>query len=213
MRAYTWTENGFTFKRINKTQARRAYNNGLRVVVCPVNLRPGYPWHPEIIVSGKSGTTFNEMLNAFIYYNIRDNETGKYPAFYIPVETVDRFTGEKPTAGTLGTVEQYAYSFMEVFTMTDYNKIAMDNLNALMREIAEYTRMAEEIGATLDSLKDTLKKHMEENGLDSIAGSEHKASYKAVTSSRIDTTALKRDMPEIAAKYTKTTNTRRFLFV
>lgn len=92
-------------------------------------------------------------------------------------------------------------------------KMAMDNLNAIMREIAEYTRMAEEIGATLDSLKDTLKKHMEENGLDSIAGSEHKASYKAVTSSRIDTTALKRDLPEIAAKYTKTTETRRFLFV
>lgn len=113
MRAYTWTENGFTFKRINKTQARRAYNNGLRVVVCPVNLRPGYPWYPEIIVSGKSGATFEEMLNAFIYYNIRDNETGKYAAFYIPVETVDRFTGEKPTAETLGTVEQYAYSYME----------------------------------------------------------------------------------------------------
>lgn len=97
--------------------------------------------------------------------------------------------------------------------MTDYNKIAMDNLNALMREIAEYSRMAEEIGATLDSLKDTLKKYMDENGLDSIAGNEHKASYKAVTSSRIDTTALKRDMPKIAAKYTKTTETRRFLFV
>lgn len=97
--------------------------------------------------------------------------------------------------------------------MTDYNKIAMDNLNALMREIAEYTRMAEEIGATLDSLKDTLKKHMEENGLDSIAGSEHKASYKAVTSSRIDTTALKRDFPEIAAKYTRTTSSKRFTFV
>lgn len=97
--------------------------------------------------------------------------------------------------------------------MTDYNKIAMDNLNALMREIAEYSRMAEEIGATLDSLKDTLKKYMDENGLDSIAGNEHKASYKAVTSSRIDTTALKQDMPEIAAKYTKTTETRRFLFV
>lgn len=96
--------------------------------------------------------------------------------------------------------------------MTDYNKIAMDNLNALMREIAEYSRMAEEIGATLDSLKDSLKKYMDENGLDSIAGNEHKASYKAVTSSRIDTTALKRDMPEIAAKYTRTTENRRFTF-
>lgn len=97
--------------------------------------------------------------------------------------------------------------------MTDYNKIAMDNLNALMREIAEYSRTAEEIGETLDSLKDSLKKYMEENGLDTIAGSEHKASYKAVTSSRIDTTALKWDVPEIAARYTKTTETRRFLFV
>lgn len=102
---------------------------------------------------------------------------------------------------------------MEGSEMTDYNKMAMDNLNALMREIAEYTRMAEEIAATVDSLKDTLKKYMDENGLDSIAGNEHKASYKAVTSSRIDTTALKRDLPEIAAKYTKTTETRRFLFV
>lgn len=97
--------------------------------------------------------------------------------------------------------------------MTDYNKIAIDNLNGLMREIAEYSRMAEEIGATLDSLKDSLKKYMDENGLDSIAGNEHKASYKAVTSSRIDTTALKRDMPEIAAKYTKITKIRRFMFV
>lgn len=81
--------------------------------------------------------------------------------------------------------------------MTDYNKIAMDNLNGLMREIAEYSRMAEEIGATLDSLKDSLKKYMDENGLDSIAGNEHKASYKAVTSSRIDTTALKRDIVSV----------------
>lgn len=39
-----------------------------------------------------------------------------------------------------------------------YMKIAQNNLDEIMREIAEYTRMAEEIGATLDSLKDTLKK-------------------------------------------------------
>ena len=95
----------------------------------------------------------------------------------------------------------------------NYNEIAQNNLDAIMQELAQYTRMAEEIAATVDSLKDILKKHMDENGLDSIAGNEHKASYKAVTSSRIDTTALKRDLPEIAAKYTKTTETRRFLFV
>ena len=52
----------------------------------------------------------------------------------------------------------------------DYNTIAADNLNSIMREIAEYSRMAEEITATLDGLKDTLKKYMDENGLDHIAG-------------------------------------------
>lgn len=97
--------------------------------------------------------------------------------------------------------------------MTNYNEIASQNLNEIMSELAQYTRMAEEIAATVDSLRDILKKHMEENGLEVLTGEEHKATYKAVTSSRIDTTALKRDMPEIAAKYTKTTETRRFLFV
>ena len=49
-------------------------------------------------------------------------------------------------------------------------------------------------------------------GVESLAGSEHKATYKAVTSSRVDTTSLKRDLPEIAARYTKTTTARRFTF-
>ena len=30
---------------------------------------------------------------------------------------------------------------------------------------------------------------------------------------RLDSAALKKELPEIAAKYTKTTETRRFLFV
>lgn len=89
----------------------------------------------------------------------------------------------------------------------------MVDINAIMAELAQYNRMAEEIAATVEGLKDQIKNYMVENGLDTLTGSEHKASYKAVTSSRIDTTALKRDMPEIAAKYTKTTETRRFLFV
>lgn len=66
MNRYTWTENGFTFKRINKAQARRAYNNGLRVVVCPVNLRPGYPFHPEISVSGKSGEWVTQYIDLWV---------------------------------------------------------------------------------------------------------------------------------------------------
>lgn len=94
-----------------------------------------------------------------------------------------------------------------------YTEIAQNNLDEIMKEVAEYTRMAEEIVATLDSLKDLLKKHMEENQLETLTGTEHKASYKTVVSSRIDTAALKRNAPEIAEQYTKTTKTKRFLFV
>lgn len=95
----------------------------------------------------------------------------------------------------------------------NYNEIAQNNLDSIMKELAEYTRLSEEIAATVDSLKDILKKQMEAAGVDTLTGTEHKASYKAVTSSRIDTTALKKERPEIAQAYTKTTNTRRFVFV
>lgn len=113
MKKYTFTDGGYTFQRIDKKAARRAYNNGLRVMLCPVNLRPGYPYHPEISISGKAAATFEEALTAFEFYNLRGKETGRYTAFYIPVVTVDRFTGETPTAYTLGTVKQYDYSVME----------------------------------------------------------------------------------------------------
>ena len=107
MKKYTFTDGGYTFQRINKKVARQAYNSGLRVMLCPVNLRPGEPYHPEISISGKAATTFEEALNAFEFYNLRGEETGRYTAFYIPVREVDRFTGEAPTPATSGTVVQY----------------------------------------------------------------------------------------------------------
>ena len=94
----------------------------------------------------------------------------------------------------------------------NYNEIAQNNLDEIMKELAEYTRLSEEIAATVDSLKDVLKKHMEEIGAEVLAGTEHKAIYKAVTSSRIDTAALKKAMPDIVAQYTRTTQTKRFTF-
>lgn len=86
------------------------------------------------------------------------------------------------------------------------------NINAIMTELAQYIRMQEEAAAMVESLKDQLKYQMQAAGVDTLTGDEHKATYKAVTSSRVDTSALKRDLPEIAAQYTKTTTARRFTF-
>ena len=86
------------------------------------------------------------------------------------------------------------------------------NIDSIMKELAEYIRMQEEAAAMVESLKDQLKERMTAAGVESLAGSEHKATYKAVTSSRVDTTRLKKDHPEIAARYTKTTTAQRFTF-
>lgn len=86
------------------------------------------------------------------------------------------------------------------------------NLDTIMAELAQYIRMQEEAAAMVESLKDQIKERMTAAGVESLAGAEHKATYKTVTSSRVDTTALKKDLPEIAARYTKTTTARRFTF-
>lgn len=86
------------------------------------------------------------------------------------------------------------------------------NINQIMSELAQYIRVQEEAAAMVEALKDQLKAQMQAAGVDTLAGAEHKATYKAVTICRVDTTALKKDLPEIAARYTKTTETRRFTF-
>lgn len=88
----------------------------------------------------------------------------------------------------------------------------MADINDIMKALAEYIRMQEEAAAMAESLKGQLKERMTAAGVESLVGSEHKATYKAVTSSRVDTAALKKDLPEIAARYTKTTTARRFTF-
>lgn len=88
----------------------------------------------------------------------------------------------------------------------------MKNINEIFAELAQYQRLQEEAAAMAEALKDEVKQHMTAAGLDTLTGSEHKATYKTVVSSRIDTTALKKDMPDVATKYTKTTETKRFTF-
>ena len=84
------------------------------------------------------------------------------------------------------------------------------NTNEIMSSLAEYMRIADETAAIIDGLKDQLKAAMQAAGTDTIIGAEHKASYKTVVSSRIDTAALKKALPDVAKEYTRTTEIRRF---
>lgn len=77
------------------------------------------------------------------------------------------------------------------------------------RELQELKRMQEELSAEIEALQDTIKAAMGDS--DTVIAGAYKITYKAVTTSRIDTTALKKALPDIAAQYTRTTTVRRFL--
>ena len=85
----------------------------------------------------------------------------------------------------------------------------MDELTTLCRDYRELQRMGEELAAEMDALKERIRAAMGEN--DTVTAGEYKITNKAVSSSRLDSVALKKALPEIAAQFTKTTVSRRFV--
>ena len=82
------------------------------------------------------------------------------------------------------------------------------NMEAKVKELMELKRMKEELEAEIAATEDAIKAIMGDEEL-LLAGS-YKVSWKTFTSSRLDSTALKKALPEVAAAYTKTTTVRRF---
>ena len=68
--------------------------------------------------------------------------------------------------------------------------------------------MRKELDAEITAAEDAIKAIMGED--ETLTAGAFKVSWKAVTSSRLDSTALKKAMPEIAARFMKQTTTRRF---
>lgn len=71
--------------------------------------------------------------------------------------------------------------------------------------------MADELAAEIDALTDTIKTEMTSRQVDTIAGSDWKITWKPVTSTRLDTAALKKALPDVAERFTKTSTSRRFV--
>jgi predicted phage-related endonuclease len=88
--------------------------------------------------------------------------------------------------------------------------MSMNELESKIHELRELRRMAEELQAEMDSITDSIKAHMDSQGVDTLTGMDWKATYKTVTSTRVDTTALKKALPDVVERFSKTTTTRRF---
>lgn len=88
--------------------------------------------------------------------------------------------------------------------------MSRQDIEGKVQEIRELKRMQEELSAELEALTCEIKAHMDAEGVDTISGTDWKVTYKAVTSSRLDTNALKKALPDLAQQFTRTTTARRF---
>ena len=82
------------------------------------------------------------------------------------------------------------------------------NMESKVKELMELKRMKEELEAEITSMEDEIKDVMGEE--ETLLAGAFKVSWKTFTSSRLDSTALKKALPEIASQFTRQTTVRRF---
>ena len=84
-------------------------------------------------------------------------------------------------------------------------------LNSKVKELRELRRLADELQQEIDGLTDQIKAVMTERDTDTLTGDDYKITWKAVISSRLDTAALKKALPQVAEQFTKTSTSRHFV--
>lgn len=87
----------------------------------------------------------------------------------------------------------------------------VDMMDQKVKELRELKRMQEELAAEIEAIQDELKAHMDAHGMDTLLGFDWKVTWKSVTSNRLDSTALKKELPDIAARFMKQSTVRRFV--
>ena len=89
--------------------------------------------------------------------------------------------------------------------------MSMNELEAKVAELRELRRMADELAAEITATVDELKAYMTANSTEELYGPSFKITWKPVTSSRLDSMALKAAAPELWERFSKSTTTRRFI--
>ena len=83
-------------------------------------------------------------------------------------------------------------------------------LNSKIKELRSLRRMADDLAAEIEAITDSIKAEMTARNVDELTGDDWKATWKEITSNRLDSTALKKELPDVAARYTKASVSRRF---
>lgn len=87
--------------------------------------------------------------------------------------------------------------------------MSIAEITAKVKQIRELQALIDEATAEAEALKDEVKAYMGES--EELRAGDYKVTYKSVTSTRIDTTALKKACDAaFIAQFSKTTTSRRF---
>lgn len=88
--------------------------------------------------------------------------------------------------------------------------MATNELISKLNDLAQLRRMADDLDAEITAIQDESKAHMAAAQTDTLTAGAFRVVWKSVTSTRIDTAALRRELPEVWQEYGKTTTTKRF---
>ena len=88
--------------------------------------------------------------------------------------------------------------------------MSTQDINNTVKTIRELKRMREELDAEITANEDLIKAEMNRTEKYTIIGDDYKITWNEVSSTRLDTAALKKAMPELIEQYSKTSTTRRF---
>ncbi len=86
--------------------------------------------------------------------------------------------------------------------------MTVKEMESKARELRQLQALIDEAQAEAEAIKDSIKAAM--GDAESVQAGEYKITWKTVTSSRLDSAALKKALPEVAARFTKSSTTRRF---
>lgn len=86
--------------------------------------------------------------------------------------------------------------------------MSTNELKAKAAELKELKAMREELEAEITAIEEEIKAAMGDQ--EQITAGPFKITWKPITSSRLDSVALKKAFPDVAARFTKTITTRRF---
>lgn len=86
--------------------------------------------------------------------------------------------------------------------------MSISEMESKARELRQLQALIEEAQAEAEAIKDALKAAVGDS--ESVQAGEYRITWKAVTTARIDTTALRKALPDVAERFTRTTTARRF---